>query len=455
MRTNRSPWIHQLDASRAPWRLEHDLETDVAIVGAGIAGVATAFFTLADTKKRVALLERYKLAHGATGHNAGQVVSYFERGFASLADEFGLELAAAGEGAIEGAWELLERMYAEAKLDIPFARFTGHAGLLSYQQVLWHLSGNKLRRQAGGLGKRRIILADDAPFLADIPAEFRPLYTVVPRGEVLDTLETKRADFVGALSFKKGCVNSALLCQEVIRHLLAAYPDRFALYEHTPVHKAVLREQHAILDADRGTVVAQRVVLCTNGFESIRIINDSGLDIDAKYHHLVSGKIGYMSGYLETLNKPPAAISYYTDPRAGFDNSYYYLTRRPFEYERGFQHNLISVGGPDQDLSEGGAYSHADGYPDDAVQKIDGFVRSVYDTDPNKTIDYVFTWHGLMGYTRNGVRLIGAEPKNETLLYNLGCNGIGILPSVYGGWRISRLLRGDTLEKSIFDVPAR
>jgi glycine/D-amino acid oxidase-like deaminating enzyme len=58
-----------------------------------------------------------------------------------------------------------------------------------------------------------------------------------------------------------------------------------------------------------------------------------------------------------------------------------------------------------------------------------------------------------MGYTKNGVRLIGPEPKNAALMYNLGCNGVGILPSIYGGEKISRLIGGETMPPSIFDVP--
>ena len=43
---NRSPWIAQLAPDGPPRPLDADATTDVAIVGAGIAGVATAFFTL-------------------------------------------------------------------------------------------------------------------------------------------------------------------------------------------------------------------------------------------------------------------------------------------------------------------------------------------------------------------------------------------------------------------------
>jgi glycine/D-amino acid oxidase-like deaminating enzyme len=49
------------------------------------------------------------------------------------------------------------------------------------------------------------------------------------------------------------------------------------------------------------------------------------------------------------------------------------------------------------------------------------------------------------------VRVIGAHPEHPRLLYNLGCNGVGFLPSIAGGQRIGRLLAGERLGASIFD----
>lgn len=453
MKKNISPWLHQLSKDRVSGKLLRDKETDVAIVGAGIAGIATAFYTLKHTSLSVSVIEKFRLAHGATGHNAGQVVSYFERGFASLVEEFGLSLAASGQQAVEDAWELLDEMYTDAGLTIPFSRFLGHAGLSSKEQVLWHLENNRLR-QEGGLNIEQMRVSERAPFAREIPEQYAGLYSLVPQKEIFTYLETAVPDFVAVLSYQKGCINSALFCQEVLMHLQKKYPERFALYEHTPVHKIVLRKDHALIDCEIATVRAGRVVLCTNGFENLHIINETGLDIDARYHHTVSGKIGYMSGYLEKLNKTPIAISYLTDPMPGPENSYYYLTRRPYEYEKGSDHNLISVGGPDSDLEEKTLYSHESEYPDDREEEIDGFVRRVYDIDPNKKIEYIFTWHGLMGYTKNGVRMIGPEPQNPVLLYNLGCNGIGILPSVHGGKTIALHVGGEKVSPAIFDIPS-
>jgi glycine/D-amino acid oxidase-like deaminating enzyme len=57
-----------------------------------------------------------------------------------------------------------------------------------------------------------------------------------------------------------------------------------------------------------------------------------------------------------------------------------------------------------------------------------------------------------MGYTTNGMRAIGPEPLNPVLMYNLGCNGVGILPSIYGGRKIAEFLNGEVEERSMFDV---
>ena len=85
-------------------------------------------------------------------------------------------------------------------------------------------------------------------------------------------------------------------------------------------------------------------------------------------------------------------------------------------------------------------------------EKIENFVHENFDSEhKSKNPKYQFTWHGLMGYTKNRIRLIGEEPKNKVLLYNLGCNGVGLLLSIYGGKKISQIINKENLPPSIFD----
>lgn len=453
MKINKSPWIYQLDASREIEKLSEDIRVDVAIAGAGIAGISTAFFLLKYTDKTVTVLEKFRIARGATGHNAGQVVSYFERPFHEIVDEFGLSLAAEGQRSIELSWGLFDEIYTEAGLSIPFSRFTGYDGLSTYEQVLEHLKNGTLRAKAG-MPLQELWLSDKASFAQEIPSEYASLYKVVPHKDVLAALETAKKDFIAVSLHQKGVVNSALFCELVVAYLKAKYPGRFSLYEETKIAKVALHDAEAILDAGSHTVKADRVVLCTNGFENLEILNKTGLAIDTKFHHLVNGVVGRMSGYLEKTIKPPMAISYYVAPEGGFDNMtdpYFYLTRREYEYEKGAKHNLICLGGPQHNIADREEYLYEFDYPEEVQADIDKFVKDIYSVDPSKKIEYQFTWHGLMGYTPNRIRLIGEEPKNPVILYNLGCNGVGILPSIYGGRRISRIIAGEKLEKSIFD----
>jgi glycine/D-amino acid oxidase-like deaminating enzyme len=237
----------------------------------------------------------------------------------------------------------------------------------------------------------------------------------------------------------------------MILHLISKYPKRFAIFEHTHVGKVVLHNEKVLLDTGSNTARALKVVMCTNGFENIKIFHESGLEIDTRFHHNVQGVVNFMSGYLNALRKPPTAISYFITENSEFTDPYFYLTRRMYDYEGEKDLNLISIGGPELILDKDVLYTSDIDYPEDAQSEIDEFVRTVYEGDINKKIDYAFKWHGVMGYTPNGVRLIGTEPKSQNLLYNLGCNGVGILPSIFGGRRISQIIAGEKISPSIFD----
>ena len=177
-----------------------------------------------------------------------------------------------------------------------------------------------------------------------------------------------------------------------------------------------------------------------------------------------------MSGYFEELQEASVA-RYYIDldgedlEKNPFGEPYFYVTRRPFEYEPSttflkekvvldepkINHSIVCVGGPESELEDRKEYDRDMPFPENVQVEIDTFVKKTLLNKELEDVEYKFFWHGLMGYTPNRVRLIGCEPKNPALLYNLGCNGIGILPSIYGGKRISQIIAGEKLEPSIFD----
>lgn len=455
MHNNLSPWLHQLKVTRTIDRLASDLSTDVCIVGAGIAGIMTAYFTLKNTNKEVLLIEGSKVAHGATGHNAGQIVFEFEEEFSVLAERYGLEQAADAERLVRGAWILLEELYQEANLATPMSSFMGYNGYASVERVMEELKNNALRIEAG-LQVFPIYIAEDAPGVETIPKEYKHLYNLVPRENILALLETKDSQYVAVISERKGCVNAAMLVEEVVGYLLSVYKGRFSLFEESFIDEVILYPEKAELKSGEHTVSAKKVVLCTNGFEKFKITNTAGTDIDVKFHHMVKGDIGYMAAYLEEMIHPPIALQYHDSLTAeadkpAYEKVYFYLTRRPFEVEKDERHNLICVGGPETHLEHSSEYENTVEYTKEAADAIEHFVHSTYKESPEKPIQFKYKWHGLMGYTPTNMRVVGEEPKNKVLMYNLGCNGVGILTSIYGGLRISQIVRGDNLPESIFD----
>lgn len=431
-----------------------DIRADVAVVGAGIAGISTAFYLLKHTDKSVALLEGYKLAHGATGHNAGQMVTYFERPFKEIVAEFGLEKAIEGQRDVESAWKLAEEMYAEAGLDIPMMRFTTYSGLSTLEQVIAYLEDAECYR-AGGAFIAPLEVWEDVPFLHQIPEKYRKLFTLIPREEISLKLETLDSQYVAIFAEARGVMNSALFCQEVVRYLLKTYSERLSLYEHTPVGKVIVHADGVLLDAGTHTVGAERVVLCTNGFDHFDILTPTGLSVNTRFHHSLHGVIGFMTAYLEPHTGVPAAIHYYPATKEGLTETpgepYFYVTRRPYEYEKGMSRDLVCIGGPDVHLEDRANYDREREISTKARSQIAAFVSHTY--DKKAELEYAFTWHGVMGYTKNMLRMIGPDPTFDRLYYNLGCNGVGLLPSIFGGAKVARQIGGEIFPPSIFDIP--
>jgi glycine/D-amino acid oxidase-like deaminating enzyme len=164
-----------------------------------------------------------------------------------------------------------------------------------------------------------------------------------------------------------------------------------------------------------------------------------------------------MSGFLEKPVDSPSTFYYYQKNSGGLTDNlgdpYFYVSRRPYEYEENVRHNLVCIGGPDHSLEDRAVYDRHEEYPGEAYKTIDRFVRGNY--DKWNDLEYAFHWHGVMGYTTNLLRMVGPDPEHGQLFYNLGCNGVGVIPSIFGGDRVARMIAGEEFPPSIFDVPSR
>jgi glycine/D-amino acid oxidase-like deaminating enzyme len=444
----RSPWLAQLAADGPPQPLDADVATDVAVVGAGIAGVATAFFVLRETPHDVLLIERDRVARGATGRNAGQMTTYFERPLSAIAEEFGAAPAVEAQRCIDTAHDLFDLMVAETGADGRYERFEGHMGMFNLGQLAVHLRGNLVRRRCGWRTERCLV-SQTADFLNRIPPEFDGLYDVVPQSRITELLEIDDDRYCAVLSDLKGATNSGLLAQQAVEYLERRYPDRFRFADRSDVERITVREDRAVLEAAGHEVSARYIVLCTNGFVDHSVVDAAGATIRLAADQEITGRVAYMTAFAEDAPRSPAALSYIRNTIIGGETAYVYVTRRTYD-RPGDSVTLTCMGGPEYPFHDP-IYDPDAPFPGALLAEMDDTVRPFAQPERPPGLRYDFHWHGLMGYNDSGIRVVGSHPGHPRLHYNLGCNGVGFLPSIFGGHRVSRLLAGESFAPSIFN----
>ena len=445
---NLSPWIAQRAEDGPGQPLARDTTADVVIVGAGLAGIATAFFALRATAGSVMLVERDRVARGASGRNAGQLTTYFERPLCAIADEFGWEQAGTAQRDVEDANYLLDLMVAETAAQVRVERFPGHMGMFNRHHLEVHLSCMSVRERAG-LPQQTCVVSEDAEYLADLPAEFASLYSVVPQSRVRELLEVDDDRYSAVLTALAGTANSGLLCQQVLVHLVRTHGERFLYADCTDVDRIVVDEEGLVVHAGGHRVAASHVALCTNGFVDHRIEDAAGSPVFLAPDQKITGRVAYMTAFVEEVRRAPAVISYVRNVTIGGDTPYVYVTRR--SYDRAADTvTLTCMGGPESDPG-GPVYRRDAPVPGDVLQAIDDEVRPFVQPSRTPGRPYEFHWHGLMAYNDSQLRVIGPHPRHPRLLYNLGCNGVGFLPSIHGGHSLARILAGDRPAPSVFD----
>ena len=83
-------WIHKVPYNSIPTfsKLDHDLETDVCVVGAGISGISTAY-ELVTRGLNVVLIESREVLSGETGRTSGHLASDLDDGYPEIAKKHG------------------------------------------------------------------------------------------------------------------------------------------------------------------------------------------------------------------------------------------------------------------------------------------------------------------------------------------------------------------------------
>ena len=115
-----SYWIASTEAATHP-PVEGRVETQVAVVGGGIAGLCTAW-ELARAGRSVAVIEAGRIVGGVTGNTTAKLTAQHGSIYAHLRDAFGPEAARQYADAQSGAVEHVADLASELQIDCEFER---------------------------------------------------------------------------------------------------------------------------------------------------------------------------------------------------------------------------------------------------------------------------------------------------------------------------------------------
>ena len=118
-RLNRPLWLEQAESAYPS--LTEDLEVDVAVIGAGITGVTTAY-QLKRAGKTVALVEATAIGHGATGYTTAKLTVGHRLVYADLVEAYDVETARRYARSNQEAIEQVAEIVREHAIECDFER---------------------------------------------------------------------------------------------------------------------------------------------------------------------------------------------------------------------------------------------------------------------------------------------------------------------------------------------
>jgi glycine/D-amino acid oxidase-like deaminating enzyme len=416
----RSPWFSPQTLQIFP-ALDRRQTTEVLVVGGGIAGVSTAHFILTRTNKSCILAESNLIASGATGNNAGQAINGFEIGLAALRDTLGDVGARHAYEAGQEGYHLLREIMADYKIQCDYCETPT---ITVFRDPVDLFAGVERQSQLAGL------LGLD--FRLHVLRRFIPLLPVAVQRTVLPMTKGQWREILGpstegvALNyyFPSALLDTARLTRSLALGMCQRYSDRFKIFEMSPISGIDRSGDHFNARARDQNISAQTLIIATNGYTNPSLNLNPLKD--------VAPIVQLMLGFASQRPRPSVAMGFRVKRKK---IEYFYSTTRPFQDSS----YLTVIGGPGG-LPQAGPLER---FPEILSHDLSDLLQhsGQLGVDRRSRVPRYF-WTGLLGYTSNGLRKIGPAPEDPNILYNTGCNGIGILLSVFGGKMLADHLAG-------------
>jgi glycine/D-amino acid oxidase-like deaminating enzyme/nitrite reductase/ring-hydroxylating ferredoxin subunit len=362
--------------------LNENLSTETVVVGAGIAGLTTAY-QLASAEKPVVVLEDGNIASGESGRTTAHLVNAIDDRYHDLQKSFGTEKAQLAIASHTAAVDRIEQIVKKERIRCDFLRLNGYLFLHPTDNID---SLNEDLQAAQEVGFHEIKMIERAP----IPSFDTGPCLFYPR----------QAQFHPTRYFNA-------LADRIIKHGGRIF---------TGTHVSAV-DKNGVETSSGFRVDAEQIVIATN-----TPVNDR-----VTMHTKQAAYRTYVIGLRVLKDSIPYVLLWDTGDQNESPYPYHYVRLQKLDSES----DLLIVGGED----------HKTGQADDWEQRFKNLESWTREKFPDAA-EVLYRWSGQIMEPVDSLAFIGRNPGDENIYICTGDSGNGMTHGTIAGILISDLIRG-------------
>jgi gamma-glutamylputrescine oxidase len=347
--------------------LSLDLNCDVTIIGAGLAGLSTAYWlSKKDPSLSIIVVDQGKIGHGASGRNAGFITC-------GSTEHFSRMTAAYGEGKAEGIWKFTE---------------------YNHNLMLEEFGREKLEElcEYRKLGSWTLAATDH-----EVEVTKATVAALQAKGV---NVEWKDEAYPGTEGFHGGAFyadDGEIHPLKYLWQLALQTGDGVDVMENAEVFGIDEEEESLVVRTNKKRIKTDAVVLCTNAWseqlfpwfkDKVSPTRGQIIVTEPVGHFLQPSYCSFVLDYFRQLVDGRVLIG-------GFRNV-------DVEREVGFSDEVNPI----------------------IHDKLEGFLNEHFPTLRGARIDY--RWSGVMGFSADGYPLVGSLSEDPRIFYNVGFTAHGL-----------------------------